>query len=121
MSAAVKDTASSTQKGQAAEQAALRYLEQQGLRLVERNFSSRLGEIDLIMWQQQTLVFIEVRQRSNPHFGGAVASVSLAKQAKLWNTAQIYLQKFSALPVCRFDLVAINGLEMAWLKDFMSR
>jgi putative endonuclease len=121
MNTARKNSISTTQKGQAAENAALFYLEQQGLRLVERNFSTRLGEIDLIMWQQQTLVFIEVRQLSNPHFGGAVASISLAKQDKLWNTAQIYLQRFAALPACRFDLLAINGLEMAWLKNFISR
>jgi len=121
MNTARKTSISSTQKGQAAENAALIYLEQQGLRLVERNFSTRLGEIDLIMWQQQTLVFIEVRQRSNPHFGGAVASISLAKQDKLWKTAQLYLQRFSTLPACRFDLLAINGLEMEWLKNFISR
>jgi putative endonuclease len=116
-----KYNVSTSQKGQAAENAALFYLEQQGLRLVERNFSTRSGEIDLIMWQQKTLVFIEVRQRSNLRFGGAVASISLAKQDKLWNTANIYLQRFAILPACRFDLLAINGLEMEWLKNFISR
>ena len=121
MNTARKTSISSTQKGKAAENAALIYLEQQGLRLVERNFSTRLGEIDLIMWHQQTLVFIEVRQRSNPQFGGAVASISLAKQNKLWKTAQLYLQRFFTLPACRFDLLAINGKEMEWLKNFISR
>jgi putative endonuclease len=121
MNTARKTSINSTQKGQAAENAALCYLEQQGLRQVERNFSTRLGEIDLIMWHQQTLVFIEVRQRSNPHFGGAVASISLAKQDKLWNTAQLYLKRFSTLPACRFDLLAINGPEIEWIKNFISR
>ncbi len=110
-----------TQKGQAAEHAALLFLEQQGLTLVERNFSSRMGEIDLIMWQQKTLVFIEVRQRTNPNFGGAAASVGLAKQDKLWKTAQIYLQRYSSPPACRFDLLAFDGKNIEWLKDFINR
>jgi putative endonuclease len=121
MNTARKTSINSTQKGQAAENAALCYLEQQGLRLVERNFSTRLGEIDLIMWHQQTLVFIEVRQRSNPHFGGAVASICLAKQYKLLNTAQDYLKRLSTLAPCRFDLLAINGPEIEWIKNFISR
>ncbi len=113
--------ATSTQKGKVAECAALHYLERQGLRLVERNYSTRWGEIDLIMWQQHTLVFIEVRQRNNPHFGGAAASVGLAKQDRLWKTAQIYLQRYASLPACRFDLVAINGGKVEWIRDFISR
>ncbi len=112
---------SSTQKGVAAECAALHYLEQQGLTLIERNFSSRFGEIDLIMWQQHTLVFIEVRKRNNLNFGGAAASVGLAKQDKLWKTAQIYLQRYTSPPACRFDLLAFEGGKVAWLQDFINR
>ncbi len=112
---------SSTQKGKAAEQLALHYLEQQGLRLVETNYSTRLGEIDLIMWQQHSLVFVEVRQRNNLNFGGAAASVGLVKQKKLWKTAQIYLQRYTSPPACRFDLLAINGGKMEWIRDFIRR
>lgn len=112
---------SSTQKGKAAEQLALHYLEQQGLRLVETNYSTRMGEIDLIMWQQHTLVFVEVRQRNNLNFGGAAASVGLVKQKKLWKTAQIYLQRYTSPPACRFDLLAINGGKVEWIRDFIRR
>lgn len=121
MNSPVKHIVSSIQKGQIAEQTALLYLEQQGLRLIERNFSTRLGEIDLIMWQQHTLVFVEVRHRTNPHFGGAAASVSVAKQDKLWKTAQIYLQKLPNIPACRFDLLAINGVKIEWIRNFIGR
>lgn len=112
---------SSTQKGKAAEQLALHYLVQQGLRLVETNYSTRMGEIDLIMWQQHTLVFVEVRQRNNLNFGGAAASVGLVKQERLWKTAQIYLQRYTSPPACRFDLLAINGGKVEWIRDFISR
>lgn len=112
---------SSTQKGKAAEQLALHYLEQQGLRLVETNYSTRMGEIDLIMWQQHSLVFVEVRQRNNLNFGGAAASVGLVKQERLWKTAQIYLQRYTSPPACRFDLLAINGGKVEWIRDFISR
>lgn len=112
---------SSTQKGKAAEQLALHYLEQQGLRLVETNYSTRLGEIDLIMWQQHTLVFVEVRHRNNLNFGGAAASVGLVKQKKLWKTAQIYLQRYTSPPACRFDLLAINSGKVEWIRDFIRR
>lgn len=112
---------SSTQKGKAAEQLALHYLEQQGLRLVETNYSTRMGEIDLIMWQQHSLVFVEVRQRNNLNFGGAAASVGLVKQKKLWKTAQIYLQRYTSPPACRFDLLAINGGKVEWIRDFIRR
>lgn len=112
---------SSIKKGRAAETAALAYLRQQGLRLIEQNFFTRWGEIDLIMCHQQTLVFVEVRQRTNTKFGGAVASVSQAKQDRLWKTAQIYLQRYAVPPPCRFDLLAFHGSQVAWIHDIMAR
>ena len=107
-------------RGQAAEVRALTYLQQQGLQLLERNFSCRCGEIDLIMRDQQVLVFIEVRQRSIALFGGAAASVTAAKQTRLWRTAEVYLQRYTALPRCRFDLIAIQGGELSWIRDIIS-
>lgn len=112
------DTAAAV-RGQAAEEQALRYLQQQGLDLVERNFSCRCGEIDLIMREKQTLVFVEVRQRSSRRFGGAAASVTSAKQARLVQTAALYLQRFAKPPACRFDLVAIDGDVLEWLQDII--
>ena len=107
--------------GAAAEARALAFLQQQGLTLVEQNFSCRWGEIDLILRDQETLVFVEVRQRSSARFGGAAASVSAGKQAKLWRTAEVYLQRIRRIPVCRFDLIAIDGDQLEWMRHILTR
>lgn len=107
-------------RGQVAEARALAYLQQQGMQLAERNFSCRYGEIDLIMREQQVMVFVEVRQRSSAQFGGAAASVTAAKQARLWRTAEIYLQRYRTPPSCRFDLIAIEGGALNWIRDIIS-
>ncbi len=107
-------------RGAAGEAQALNFLRQQGLLLVEKNYSCRWGEIDLILRQRQTLVFVEVRQRSSQRFGGAAVSVTAAKQARLWRTAQHYLQAFASPPACRFDLVAIDGEDLQWLTNILS-
>ena len=108
-------------RGAAAEARALTFLQQQGLTLVEQNFSCRWGEIDLILRDQETLVFVEVRQRSSARFGGAAASVSAGKQAKLWRTAEVYLQRVRRIPVCRFDLIAIDGDQLEWMRHILTR
>jgi putative endonuclease len=106
--------------GDAAEQQALLYLQAQGLQLVQRNFLCKGGEIDLIMRDSKHLVFVEVRKRSSKKFGGAMASVTLAKQKRLTHAAQVYLQNVKPVPACRFDLVAIEGEELIWLKNVIS-
>ena len=108
-------------RGAAAEARALTFLQQQGLTLVEQNFSCRWGEIDLILRDQETLVFVEVRQRSSARVGGAAASVSAGKQAKLWRTAEVYLQRIRRIPVCRFDLIAIDGDQLEWMRHILTR
>jgi putative endonuclease len=93
------------------EQAALELLEQAGLKRVERNWRSRFGELDLVMRDADTLVFVEVRYRRHAAFGGGAASVGPAKRAKLTRAAQGFLQahpKLAKLP-CRFDVVAFDG------------
>ena len=107
-------------RGQAAEARALAFLQQQGLQLLEQNFTCRCGEIDLIMRDKQTLVFIEVRQRSSAQFGGAAASVTVVKQARLWRTAEYFLQRYATPPSCRFDLIAIQGNELSWIRHIIS-
>ncbi len=108
-------------KGQAYEVLACDYLRQQGLELVDKNFHSRHGEIDLIMRQQTTLVFIEVRYRKDRSFGGAVASITAAKQKRLELTALAYLQKLGREVDARFDLLAIHGtpsnLDIEWIQN----
>jgi putative endonuclease len=75
------------------------------------------GEIDLIMRDRDgTLVFVEVRQRSQRAQGGAAASVGSSKQRRLVRAAQHYLMRLPALPPCRFDVLAIDGDTIEWLQ-----
>lgn len=99
------------QIGDAAEQAAKKFLEARGYRARATNFTCKYGEIDLIMESpQHELVFVEVRYRNNHAFGGGVASVTAKKQKNLRNTAAYYLQqqKINDSP-CRFDIISISG------------
>ena len=103
----------SKQTGDAAEDAALRHLQQAGLRLLERNYRTPGrggGEIDLIMRALDgTLVFVEVRQRANASHGGAGASISSTKQRRIIFAARHYLMRFGSPPPCRFDVVLVHG------------
>ena len=107
--------------GAKAEEFALRYLRKKGLKLVEQNFRSRQGEIDLIMLDRNTTVFVEVRLRKRSDYVSAVESVSFTKQTRLRRTAEYYLQSkrqsFSA--DCRFDVFAVEGSfdRFQWIKD----
>ena len=86
------------------------YLESRGLQLVERNFSCRCGEIDLVMLDEKTLVFVEVKYRRRNQHGGAAEQVTASKRKKLVNSALVYLScrsQYSNYP-CRFDVVAIS-------------
>lgn len=110
------------QSGEDAESMALSYLKANGLSLVMRNYSTRSGEIDLIMLQDHDLVFAEVRYRRDQSFGGAAESVNRNKQRKIRKTAEIFLQKFHKIKFsqCRFDVIAITGagdqFEIDWIK-----
>ena len=103
--------------GRGGEDRALAYLRQQGLTLVERNFLCKAGELDLIMRDGAHLVFVEVRERNNPRFGGAAASISPAKQRRIVRAAQFYLLRCKPLPPCRIDIVAIDGERINWLRN----
>ena len=100
-----------SQSGAAGEQQAAHYLSAQGLTLLQRNWRCRLGEIDLVMLDRDTLVFVEVRLRRSQAFGGAAASVDARKQARLIRAAEQFLQQHPALArlACRFDVVALDG------------
>jgi putative endonuclease len=93
--------------GSAAENIAAMYLQQKGLKLLDRNYSCRYGEIDLIMQEGKTLVFVEVRLRSSSSFGGAAISITAGKQQKIIRTAEQYLQKHGNAS-CRFDVILMN-------------
>ena len=109
-----------TQTGAAAESLACRFLERNGLRLVERNYRCRRGEIDLVMQDTGHLVFVEVRYRANRQFGGGAETVDGAKQRRLTAAAAHYLQthRSGREPACRFDVVAVTGQdEPEWIRD----
>ncbi|MBK9606385.1 MAG: YraN family protein [Betaproteobacteria bacterium] len=108
--------------GVAAEELAARYLAAQGLRVVARNYRCRFGEIDLIAWDGAALVFVEVRLRRGSRFGGALASITPAKQRKLVATARCYLAGLRNEPACRFDAILLDALDaerIEWLRDII--
>ncbi len=90
------------------------YLESRGLQLVERNFRCRCGEIDLVMLDRGTLVFVEVKYRRRSQHGEAAEQVTASKRRKLVNSALVFLSsrgQYSSYPG-RFDVVAISsGIE----------
>lgn len=108
------------QTGAGYEQQARRLLENAGLTFVAANVRYRAGEIDLIMRDRMTWVFVEVRYRRNALFGGAAASVTRSKQLKLLRAAALWLRsRNSSLESadCRFDVVAITGTQVDWLPN----
>ena len=114
-----KTNDTTTRRGQEAETRAAEYLAGRGLRVLERNFRVRGGEIDLICMDGRTLVFVEVRARSRADFGGAGASITGHKQRRLVLAARHYLVGRPACD-CRFDCVLIDGGELEWLRDAFS-
>jgi putative endonuclease len=107
--------------GDAKEALARRYLEGQGLRHVAHNVRCRHGEIDLVMRDADTLIFVEVRYRRSERFGGAAASVDRRKQQHLLAAAGYYLQRQPTDLPCRFDVVAIGaGDRMQWIRNAFS-
>lgn len=108
--------------GAIAENLAVRFLQRQGLRILERNFRCRSGEIDVIARDRDTLVFVEVRLREHSVFGGAVQSITRTKQNRLRKAARYYLGRQSSLASCRFDAILLDRLEdsrIEWLKNII--
>jgi putative endonuclease len=105
------------EQGRVWENAAMAYLQRHGLVLVEANFRCKLGEIDLIMREGSTLVFVEVRQRAAGAQVGAAASIGPSKVRRIVRAAQVYLQRCARMPPCRIDVIAIDGERIEWLKN----
>ncbi|MDA1073729.1 MAG: YraN family protein [Proteobacteria bacterium] len=101
----------SRQTGQWAEGLALDYLTDKGLHLVERNFQCRVGELDLVMLDQQILVFVEVRYRRNDRYGSGLETITFRKQRTLLQAARFYLLRTPqyAHAASRFDVVSVGG------------
>jgi putative endonuclease len=105
------------EQGKQWEDVALAYLERHGLVVVEANFRCKLGEIDLILRDGATLVFVEVRQRAAGAPVSAADSIGPAKIRRIIRAAQVYLQQLDRLPPCRIDVVAIDGNDIDWLRN----
>jgi putative endonuclease len=109
--------------GDAAEARALAHLEATGMVLVRRNYRvargprARGGEVDLVMRDRDgTLVFVEVRVRRDTRFGGAAASIGASKRQSLVLAASHFLRTLASPPPCRFDVVAVDGDDIEWLR-----
>lgn len=114
---------STRQQGAYFEQQARHFLEQQGLQFIASNQQFKCGELDLIMQDQTCIVFVEVRQRKNNHFGSAVESVDWQKQQKWLDAASLWLAKQGQSledTECRFDLIAFDvNNQLEWLPNFL--
>lgn len=111
-----------SKRGAAAEALARRHLEKRGLAVEARNYRVRGGEIDLVCREGDTLVFVEVRLRSSPEFGGAAASITAAKRKRIVLAARHYMMG-RAESACRFDCVLLDALDdtrIEWLRDAFS-
>lgn len=109
------------QKGEAWEILAERYLHEHGLFTLAKNFHCRLGEIDLVMREDDTIVFVEVRYRRQSRYGSAIETVTRPKQMKICRAAGIFLSRRPALATrpCRFDVIGISGaaenVQLEWI------
>jgi putative endonuclease len=106
------------QIGRAAEDAAVAFLISQGLEIIVRNFRRRLGELDVVARDGDTLIIVEVRTRASNRFGGAAASVDFRKQVKLRRAAALLLEQRRELAGLRvrFDVVALSPTGIEWIK-----
>ena len=111
-------------RGRVTEDFAEKYLIDQGLTPVDRNIHCRQGEIDLVMRDDDIIVFVEVKYRKNNNFGGAIEAVSIAKQNKIRHCVAFFFQQANLNEYntpCRFDVIALEGdinqPQVTWLKN----
>ena len=107
-----------------AEDLALRYLQKHDMTLLERNFRSRFGEIDLIMQENNTIIFVEVRSRRNTAFLHPAETIDFSKRNKIRRTSQVFMQKTPAWNHFdwRFDVITLTGrredeMKIEWIKS----
>ena len=117
-----RETLGNQRKGNRGEDVALRYLLSRGLQLVERNYRTRYGEVDLVLRQPGTLVFVEVKWRSNLDYGSPVEAVDQRKQQAIRSMAEQYLaEKEPDFEEIRFDVVGIlagaGNAKIEYVKD----
>ena len=105
--------------GSGAEARALEYLQGQGLRLLARNWRCKLGELDLVMQDGDTVAVIEVRSRSRTDYGAAAETVDHRKQAKLVRATRLWLARRPELAEqpLRFDVVTLDAGALEWRRE----
>lgn len=103
--------------GQVYEKQAAQYLIEQGLEFVASNIRYTFGEIDLVMRQGKTWVFVEVKYRRSGHYGGAIAAITKPKQLKLMRAVSAYVQQHKIKQDYRIDVIAIDNNDIHWLKN----
>lgn len=111
-------------QGEKFEQIARVFLEQQGLKFLAQNQTFKVGELDLVMLDGTTFVFVEVRQRKSSRHGSALESINYAKQQKWLKAANLWLSMRHNQSLdtadCRFDVVAFEGEQPPlWVKNFL--
>lgn len=117
-----RSTSPTHQIGAQAEDFAARYVQDQGYTVIAQNYHQRCGEIDLIACRDQVLIFVEVRRRKVSGYGDALQSVTPAKQRKIYQTAQLFLQQYPQYQDfdCRFDVLALHqigqSLQVDWIE-----
>ncbi|WP_245183385.1 YraN family protein [Legionella israelensis] len=116
--------ANTKKEGERAERLAEHFLTTKGLRKLARNYNCRFGEIDLIMQDGDSIVFIEVRARKSCQYGGAIASITYGKQQKIIHAARHFLmvKNIAEKYPLRFDVVSFDGEppKLNWIKDAFS-
>ena len=103
--------------GQRGEEMACAYLRSQGYAIIERNWRSPFGELDIIARDGETLVFVEVKSRTSAGFGGPEAALTPRKRQRIVATARAYLNKVDSELAVRFDLVALQGGRITLYRD----
>ncbi|MBQ7925880.1 MAG: YraN family protein [Lachnospiraceae bacterium] len=107
------------EKGSRMEQLACTYLEERGMRIVERNFRCSAGEIDVIGYHRGYLVFVEVKYRAGTRKGGALGAVDYRKQRRICKVADYYryIHKVNDFAKIRYDVLAIQNEDITWIPN----
>lgn len=116
------DTLKNKKIGAQAEIQACEFLKSKGLLLIEKNFLSTVGEIDLIMKDGNEIVFVEVRSRNHSNLSHVIESVDFNKQQRIIRAALLYfkIKKYNDNVNCRFDVIAIHQTKLEWIKNAFS-
>jgi putative endonuclease len=96
---------------------AVKYLRKKGYEILERNYRTKLGEIDIIVRLNDCIVFVEVKRRGSGRFGKGYEAVDKCKQRQIINTANYYLKKYGIKTLCRFDVISIDGEEVTHIEN----